>query len=1150
MTVSIEQYRAAIGSFCIFLNGPVIKFPGVFRILCPSVSFSLKIFSGCSHISLLILTLLIISMDVHVNPGPTKVGICHANVRSLVSDRSKLDDLKYIADANTIDVITLSETWLNNSVPDCVLTLPGFQPILRRDRQGGGGGGVAIYCRDSLAVTPRPDLDDPDLQDVSMLWVQIHIDNRSILVGTYYRPPGQLASKRDAFIDSLNRSVTQAMELNPSVLIILGDFNDRCQTWDSPHSESELGLRLYNLVAHNGFKQIIDVPTRINDITRSLLDLIIVDSEQMIADSGTLPPVGTSDHSVVFCHINLEVSSSSSYKRRIWDFNHANFDGLNAALNMVPFDQVYELYDDVDAITEHWMSLLRSSILDFVPNRSVRIRSKDKPWVTPELRRLLRKRYRLWRRFRRTGNPVHYQIYKKVRNAVVSLNRKNIKQFVNNIDLNMGACVDSKKWWSNIKVLLSNKGHQSIPPILHEGHIITTDLEKAEIFNHYFTVQCTLPAAAATTSLPIFSHKTHTRLASLSVTHEEVKAVLRSLSNNKATGPDGIGNFILRSTAASISNPLCKLFNYSLHKGHFPSPWKVANVSPIFKKKDNKNPQNYRPISLLPSISKVFEKLVYDKLYNYLCLNNLLNSKNSGFRHGDSTINQLVSISDKLYRALDNRQEARMVFLDASKAFDKVWHKGLLFKLKQLGLQGTVIDWLSSYLDKRRQRVVINGAHSSWAFLEAGVPQGSILGPLLFLVYVNDITEGIRSDINLFADDTSLLEVINDPVISADVLNSDLNRLQQWASQWLVTFNASKTEIITFSAKVIKPFHPQLFLAGTPLVEVSHHTHLGLTFSNDLNWTTHIKSVVSKASQRVAIMKRLKYTLSRSTLERLYITLVRPILEYGSVIFDACTQADAQLMETVQYEAARICTGAIWNTNRNSLLSEMGWDLLETRRKISKLVLLFKMKNDLAPSYLSNILVSTVSDMHRYPLRNAHHFRPPRVNTSRYKRSFLPSTINLWNQLPMNIILQPDLLQFKRAVTFHLLNTKSPPFWRIGERSLSIFHTRLRLGLSGLNAHLFSHGLSESSSCACGYRMEDPTHFFFFCPQYAAHRPGLLSALDQSIQQIDTVLNPQMLTTRSKLVLLLSGSPHLSYNSNVALFNGVQTFIHKTRRFY
>ena len=161
-------------------------------------------------------------------------------------------------------------------------------------------------------------------------------------------------------------------------------------------------------------------------------------------------------------------------------------------------------------------------------------------------------------------------------------------------------------------------------------------------------------------------------------------------------------------------------------------------------------------------------------------------------------------------------------------------------------------------------------------------------------------------------------------------------------------------------------------------------------------------------------------------------TLVRPILEYGCVIFDACTQADTQLMEAVQYEAARICSGAIWNTNRISLLNEMGWDLLETRRKYFKTVLLFKMKNNMTPPYLSNILVSTVSDVHRYPLRNFHHFRPPRVCTTRYKRSFLPSTIDFWNKLPMDITLYTELPQFKRAVTPHMLKSKSPVFWKIG----------------------------------------------------------------------------------------------------------------------
>ena len=537
-------------------------------------------------------------------------------MRSLVSDRSKLDDLKYIADSNNIDVITVSEIWLNVNIPDCLLAIPGFQPILRQDRQVGCGGGVAVYCRDSLAVSLRPDLNDRCQRDVSTLWIEIHIGPSTVLVGTYYRPPGQPAESRNNFMDSLHRSITQAMASNPSLLLLLGDFNDRCHSWDSPHSDSELGLRLYNLIDNNGLKQIIDVPTRINDISNSLLDLIIVDSEQMIIDSGTLPPVITSDHCVVYCHADLRVASSSSYKRQIWDFNHADFEGLNTALCSTQFDEVYDRYTDIDSITNHWMALFKSTITQFIPHRVVRVCSKDKPWVTPEMRRLLCKRHRLWKRFRQSGSAHHYQIYKKVWNAIVTLNRKNIRAYASNIDLHLGECVDPKGWWSNIKTLLSSKGHQSIPPLLHEGHVVTSDRDKAEIFNHYFSEQCHLPVIANTILLPSFTHKTTSRLASLSFTCEEVENVLNCLSNNKATGPDGIGNLILKRLSKSLSQPLCKLFNYSLQSGQFPTSWKVANVSPVFKKIDNKNPQNYRPISLLPNISKVLERLVYSKLYH------------------------------------------------------------------------------------------------------------------------------------------------------------------------------------------------------------------------------------------------------------------------------------------------------------------------------------------------------------------------------------------------------------------------------------------------------------------------------------------------------------------------------------------------------
>ena len=309
MNISIEQYRAAVGGFNILKC--VSK--GLYYYTVPDVKFNCVYY----YTGLIIFMLLIISVDIHVHPGPvyktTYLGLCHANMRSLVSDRSKLDDLKYIADSNNIDVITVSETWLNVNIPDCLLAIPGFQPILRQDRQVGCGGGVAVYCRDSLAVSLRHDLNDHCQRDVSNLWIEIHIGPSTVLVGTYYRPPGQPAESRNNFMDSLYRSITQAMASNPSLLLLLGDFNDRCHSWDSPHSDSELGLRLYNLIDNNGLKQIIDVHTRINDISNSLLDLIIVDSEQMIIDSGTLPPVSTSDHCVVYCHADLRVASSSSY---------------------------------------------------------------------------------------------------------------------------------------------------------------------------------------------------------------------------------------------------------------------------------------------------------------------------------------------------------------------------------------------------------------------------------------------------------------------------------------------------------------------------------------------------------------------------------------------------------------------------------------------------------------------------------------------------------------------------------------------------------------------------------------------------------------------------------------------------------------------
>ena len=368
-----------------------------------------------------------------------------------------------------------------------------------------------------------------------------------------------------------------------------------------------------------------------------------------------------------------------------------------------------------------------------------------------------------------------------------------------------------------------------------------------------------------------------------------------------------MSNRILRELAYELSTPLCSLFNESLHTGRLPTSYREANVCPVPKKGDLSNVFNFRPIPLLNSISKVFERLVFKHLYNHLHENNLLSSLQSGFIPGDSTVNQLTFLYN--LSALDAGKEVRAVFCDISKAFDRVWHTGLLAKLRAAGVTGEVLAWFSNYLSNRKQRVILPGAVSDWTYIKAGVPQGSILGPLLFLIYINDIVHDIGSNIRLFADDTSLFIIVDNPLIAATNLKTDLEKISRWATTWLVSFNPTKTESLLLSRKLNSDQHPPIFMQNHQISEVSTHKHLGSLFSNDCTWHNHINYIQDKAWFRVNIMRKLKFKLDRKCLEIIYTAFIRPLLEYGDVIWNNCTLQDKYELDKIQNEAARIATG-------------------------------------------------------------------------------------------------------------------------------------------------------------------------------------------------------------------------------------------------
>ena len=340
---------------------------------------------------------------------------------------------------------------------------------------------------------------------------------------------------------------------------------------------------------------------------------------------------------------------------------------------------------------------------------------------------------------------------------------------------------------------------------------------------------------------------------------------------------------MLKGVAGQVSKPLAILFNRSISEGVFPNLWKLANVIPIYKKGAKSSVTNYRPVSLLSCCGKLLERIIFKHMYNFFLENNLLYKYQSGFLPKHSTTFQLVDIYHHICQSFDNKQFSCMVFCDISKAFDRVWHKGLLFKLRQNGIEGTLLKWLSNYLSNRSQKVVLQSATSSSKQITAGVPQGSVLGPLLLLIYVNDIIDSLLSLTRLFADDSSFYYSASSISDIEGIINHDLNLISSWAKQWLVTFNPQKTEAIFFSLKKVDEL-PKLIFQNTNVTFVENHKHLGITFSQNGQWNAHIDTVLKSSSKVLGIMRKLKFTLNRKSLNQIYLSYVAPLLEYASIV--------------------------------------------------------------------------------------------------------------------------------------------------------------------------------------------------------------------------------------------------------------------------
>jgi hypothetical protein len=608
---------------------------------------------------------------------------------------------------------------------------------------------------------------------------------------------------------------------------------------------------------------------------------------------------------------------------------------------------------------------------------------------------------------KRRNHQRDWDVYKHLRNKTVKEIHKAHEGYVNN---KIGSSLeegDPKKFYSYLRM---RKTENVGIPVLHNNNgYHTADKDKAEALSQQFSSVFNIDQADE--ELPMLTDLGYPDIPNISFTREGVEKLLSKLKPGKAAGPDELPSRVLKEVAKEISEPLTFIFQQSYDQGQLPKDWNRAIVTALYKKGSKMDPSNYRPVSLTCILCKTMEHIIFSSMAKHLEANNILMFKQHGFRPGFSCTTQLISAVHDWAKELESRGQCDIALLDFSKAFDLVSHSRLQLKLRQYGIRGHTVKWITSFLSGRTQSIVVNGQSSSVAQVTSGVPQGTVLGPLLFLIYINDIVQGLKSEIRLFADDSILYR----PITSQEdhqILQNDLHKLQQWAEVWKMSFNVKKCAIMSCTRKK----NPSIFnyiLKNETIPRVKDHDYLGIRVSNDLNWDKHCEQVISKSSRALGMIRRNLYSCNQQVKSQAYTTLVRPKLEYATEAWSPHTAKYTKKLEAIQNSAARFCCRNYHRTQSVSeLVTRLKWDTLQKRRQLADLAMFYKIENGIVripfPPAVAAIPVPSTRQNHLLTKLIPH------ATINAYKYSFFIRTIPIWNRLPAGAVTAETVDQFTK----------------------------------------------------------------------------------------------------------------------------------------
>ena len=1012
-----------------------------------------RLLFSCSLLSILIINFLLIAIanPSMLNPGPDNISVFYQNTQGLIPfsqlnskhptlDQSKIYEINaHIAEAEP-DVILLSETWLKKSVLNSQIIQSSNYNVYRNDRSQvshppdsnnpnkyrKNGGGVLIAVRSDIQaevkrLTVR--------KGSEMAALELVIGDNKFIFCVVYRV-GTLGLENHASIASTIKSFYTSKR--PKKIFIVGDFNLSGINWfpdEGPVTcsnsvENEFVTSFYDL----GLEQCVDTPTHYKG---RILDLLLTNSRNMVKDLAVLSNDGIckSDHFPITFKVSTRIKYTKKAKRKILNFKNANWDGLNRDLLSIDWNSLFRYYSEHEYCWLSFRSILSNLVNKHIPSISIQLKYKS-PWFDSDAHDAYRKKKRAHVKWKETGDMGDYFKFCTHRKNFKKLSDQKLNDNLYNDD---DPALITKKFWSHVKY--TSKSSRIPERVYLRDTYRVSPSDKANLFNTFFFEQF-----SDRSEYDIEIDWSNDENFDIDFCQENIKKLLSNDNSNKACGPDEIHGKILKKCASSLAFPLSCLFKLSYNSGLLPSEWKLAHVVPVHKKGSKDNIENYRPISLTSLIMKTFERIIKQELLAKT--EHLLDERQHGFLNGKSCTTNMANFTDKVALSLNDCTTASVdiIYFDFSKAFDSVNHDLVLSKLKDMyKIEGRLLKFLVNYLSDREQRVLVDSCKSEVKPVLSGVPQGSILGPILFVLFINDLPIGLNNETNLmlYADDTKIWRSIT---CSHDyfLLQQDIDCLNDWALRNKMKFHPSKCKVLSIPGKKSNvgflpvPFlRFQYLLSQTPLDYTDSERDLGVIVSENFCFDDQLSKLISKANQQFGITRRTcSFVKDIRRRRSLYLALIRSQFEHCSQIWRPTTKSKLDKLDAFQKKCIKWVLSEEF-VNYQSFETyvkkcrQVNILPLSKRFNLNDLILFHKIVYGISslamPGYLSRYCgISRLRSCHLDSLSYVSAILPQRGIRNHLSKSFFYRTHLIWNTIPLDIREVSCPSSFKRKLTEYL----------------------------------------------------------------------------------------------------------------------------------